>query len=81
MASGGAVASAVVWRDHEVLLVRGQRADDADPAWVLPGGQVENGELAHEAVVREVEEEAGIHLRSLERLLFVSQQDLVDHPT
>lgn len=62
MASGGAAASAVVRRGHEVLLVRGQRADDADPAWVLPGGQVEVGELANEAVVREVEEEAGIHL-------------------
>lgn len=80
MASGGAAASAVVWRGHEVLLVRGQRADDADPVWVLPGGRVENGELAHEAVVREVEEEAGIHLHSLQRLLFVTQQDLVDHP-
>jgi 8-oxo-dGTP diphosphatase len=80
MASGGVGASAVVWRGHEVLLVRGQRADDADPVWVLPGGQVEDDELAHEAVVREVQEEAGIRIHGLERLLFVSQHDYVDHP-
>jgi 8-oxo-dGTP diphosphatase len=72
MASGGAAASVLVWRGHEVLLVRGQRAGDAHPVWVPAGGQVEDGELAHEAVVREVEEEAGIRLRGLERLLFVS---------
>jgi ADP-ribose pyrophosphatase YjhB (NUDIX family) len=72
MASGGASASVLVWRGHEVLLVRGQRAGDAHPVWVPAGGQVEDGELAHEAVVREVEEEAGIRWRGLERLLFVS---------
>ena len=80
MASGGVGASAVVWRSQEILLVRGQRPDDADPVWVLPGGQVEDDELVHEAVVREVREEAGIRLHSLERLLFVSQHDFVDHP-
>jgi len=40
----------------KVLLVK--RRDF--PVWVLPGGQVEEGESAKEAAVREVKEEAGI---------------------
>lgn len=41
---------------HEVLLVR--RADDGN--WELPGGRIEIGESAVDALVREVAEEAGV---------------------
>lgn len=79
-ATSGVGASAVVWRGDEVLLVRGQRPEDERPVWILPGGQVDEGELAHEAVVREVREEAGVEVGGPGRLLFVSQHDWVDHP-
>jgi 8-oxo-dGTP diphosphatase len=79
-ATSGVGASAVVWRGCEVLLVRGKRPDDPEPVWILPGGQVEDDELAHEAAVREVREEAGITLDGVDRLLFVSQHDYYDHP-
>lgn len=42
-----------------VLLVR--RADDG--YWELPGGRVEVGESASEAVIREVAEEAGVAIK------------------
>jgi mutator protein MutT len=44
----------------ELLLVR--RADDG--LWELPGGRLELGESAAEAVVREVAEETGVRIRT-----------------
>lgn len=79
-ATSGVGASAVVWQGDEVLLVRGQRPEDARAVWILPGGQVEDGELAHESVAREVREEAGVEIGGAEQLLFVSQHEWVDHP-
>ncbi|MGA4995378.1 NUDIX hydrolase [Nonomuraea bangladeshensis] len=60
--------TAVVRRDAEVLLVR-QR----DGAWDLPGGMVETGEFADEAVVRELREETGLGAEPPFRLLSVVQ--------
>jgi 8-oxo-dGTP pyrophosphatase MutT (NUDIX family) len=45
--------------DGRVLLVR--RADDEN--WELPGGRVDVGESASQAVVREVAEEAGVVIK------------------
>jgi ADP-ribose pyrophosphatase YjhB (NUDIX family) len=45
--------------EGRVLLVR--RADDGN--WELPGGRVDIGESASEAVAREVAEEAGVAIR------------------
>jgi 8-oxo-dGTP pyrophosphatase MutT (NUDIX family) len=53
-------AFAIVRNDlGQVLLVR--RADDG--YWELPGGRVEVGESASAAVVREVDEEAGVAIK------------------
>ncbi|MCE0764893.1 NUDIX domain-containing protein [Pseudonocardia kujensis] len=51
-----AAFAAVRNRDGKLLLVR--RIDDGN--WELPGGRIEVGESANEAVVREVAEESGI---------------------
>ena len=51
-------AAAVVLNErHELLLVRTPRR-----GWELPGGQVEQGEPAKSAAVREVHEETGLHV-------------------
>lgn len=52
-------ASAVVWRDGKVLLVRRGRPPGKD-FWSLPGGKVEPGETNEAAALREVLEETGL---------------------
>jgi 8-oxo-dGTP pyrophosphatase MutT (NUDIX family) len=46
-----------------MLLVSAQRGPHA---WVIPGGGLERGEATDEAVLREVEEEAGVRADVLE---------------
>ncbi|MFC7443428.1 NUDIX hydrolase [Laceyella putida] len=43
----------------EVLLIRTQQRD----TWEIPGGQVEEGEPLHEALIREVKEETGVLIK------------------
>jgi 8-oxo-dGTP pyrophosphatase MutT (NUDIX family) len=58
------VRCAVVTRDGEILLIRHSYA----PGWTFPGGGVERGESIHEALVRELWEEAGVILDAAPRL-------------
>jgi 8-oxo-dGTP diphosphatase len=44
------------------------RRRDGQPPWTFPGGKVEQGETPKAAVVREVWEEAGVHVRPGEDL-------------
>jgi len=63
-ASPVAGVAAVVFRGSEVLLVR--RGNQPSKGKLgIPGGVVELGETAEEAVVREVEEETGIRVKPL----------------
>jgi ADP-ribose pyrophosphatase YjhB (NUDIX family) len=49
--------------DHaSVLLVRAARGDDAPELWWLPGGGIDFGESATEAVEREFIEETGVRV-------------------
>lgn len=52
-------ASAVIFRDGKVLLVRRARAPGRG-LYSVPGGRVEHGETLHQAVAREVMEETSL---------------------
>jgi 8-oxo-dGTP diphosphatase len=57
-----AAVSAAIFRDGRVLLVRRRRPPSAD-LWSLPGGHIEPGEAALDAVHRELREETAISAR------------------
>ncbi|MFF8955648.1 NUDIX domain-containing protein [Streptomyces sp. NPDC014894] len=50
----------IVRRGDEILLVRESLGAGGEPLWSLPGGGVEDGELMHEALRRELREETGL---------------------
>jgi 8-oxo-dGTP diphosphatase len=53
------IASAVITHEGKVLLVR-RRVKEGSLSWQFPGGEVEAGESAGQAAVREVREETGL---------------------
>ncbi|HXG76094.1 MAG TPA: NUDIX domain-containing protein [Gaiellaceae bacterium] len=68
------VATAIVRRGSEILLVLQGRTGEK-LFWALPGGIVEQGELAPDGLAREVREETGIVVEKLGRLAYVTQVD------
>ncbi|MBN1952397.1 MAG: NUDIX hydrolase [Bacteroidales bacterium] len=56
----------------QILLIK--RGDEPfRDCWAFPGGFVEEGETVEEAVVREVEEETGVHVHNLEQVYTASK--------
>lgn len=53
------IASAIVTHNGKVLLVR-RRVKEGNLSWQFPGGEIERGESAGHAAVREVREETGL---------------------
>jgi 8-oxo-dGTP diphosphatase len=64
------IASAVIRRGDEILLVHQYRPVDPYPNWFLPGGRLEPGEVLAEGLLREVREEAGLDLTKVGQLAF-----------
>lgn len=60
------VASAAVVRDGRVLLVKRARGKSHGGRWVTPGGKLEPGESHRGAAARELREECGMDVGSLE---------------
>ena len=58
-------------KNQQVLLV-GNDFGDGQLRWGLPGGNLERGEAAEQAVVREVLEETGLHVR-VRRLRYITE--------
>jgi ADP-ribose pyrophosphatase YjhB (NUDIX family) len=65
-------------RDGAVLLARGFDPADDTLIWSLPGGGMAHGEDPVDAVVREVEEETGYHVR-IDALLTVDSRVAASH--
>lgn len=61
------IAAAIVVHDARVLMVR-RRVKEGELSWQFPAGQVEPGESAEEAAVRETLEETGLTVRPLKVL-------------
>ena len=54
------VAAAVVWRDGRLLLTQRPPGGPLGLQWEMPGGKLEPGESAQQALVREIREELGV---------------------
>ena len=68
------VAAAVVWRDGKLLLTQRPPGATLGLQWEMPGGKIEEGETAGEALAREVREELGVGATPCE-VLGVSAHD------
>lgn len=55
-------AVAVIVRDGRLLVIRRSQQVVAPGAYCFPGGRIEPGETEEQAVVREVQEELGLHI-------------------
>lgn len=58
-------ARCILYRDDRYLLAVHNRFWRQPHRWGLPGGQIESGESAHSAAVRELEEELQVYLPTL----------------
>jgi ADP-ribose pyrophosphatase YjhB (NUDIX family) len=62
-----AVSAAIIVDNGKVLMVRRQ-VKEGDLSWQFPAGQVEPGESAEEAAVRETREETAVTVRATKQL-------------
>ncbi len=61
------IAAAVIVADGQILLVR-RRVAEGELSWQFPAGEMETGETAEDAAVREAFEETGLTVAAVKRL-------------
>ncbi|WP_455478633.1 8-oxo-dGTP diphosphatase MutT [Bartonella sp. B10] len=68
------VACALLNEDNSVLLTERPQGKSLAGFWEFPGGKIEQGETPEESLIRELEEELGIHVQpsNLQPLTFAS---------
>ena len=67
------MALAILRRADQIVMVQQLTPHDHQPYWVLPGGLVEADELVNDALIREVQEEAGVQVAAIGALAGLSQ--------
>lgn len=60
------LATGVLIDDGRLLMVASRYPNHAEPLWNVPGGRQQPGELLTATVVREVFEETGLHVETVE---------------
>lgn len=60
------LATGVLIHDGRLLMVASRYPNHAEPLWNVPGGRQQPGELLAETVVREVFEETGLRVETVE---------------
>lgn len=65
------VVAGVILRDGRVLIAKRPNHSHQGGLWEFPGGKIESGESAAQALTRELREELGIEVRNCRRLLKV----------
>lgn len=71
--------AALIRQGDKVLLVEQQGHNDPYSHWMLPGGQLESGELLPDALVHEVAEETGLQVEKIDALAYQVQIELSQH--
>lgn len=61
------ISAAIIVQDGKVLMVR-RRVSEGELMWQFPAGQIEDGEAAEDAAVRETIEETGLVVTSIKLL-------------
>lgn len=73
MVEGRIRASAIIIKDKSILLIH--RLNHGQEYYVLPGGGVDAGETAEQAVVREVKEETDLNVLSVALAFYTDQYE------
>jgi ADP-ribose pyrophosphatase YjhB (NUDIX family) len=71
MASSFLAASVAIVREHDLLLIQRNTAP-SEGLWTLPGGRLEPGETPEQCALREVNEELGLTLYGLRKLIVLT---------
>ena len=59
-----ATVCAIITKERKVLLTK-RKIEPFKGYWCLPGGHIEYGETAKDAIIREVEEEVDLHFKPI----------------
>ncbi|MFK8054169.1 MAG: 8-oxo-dGTP diphosphatase MutT [Woeseiaceae bacterium] len=68
------VAAGILVRDGHALIAQRPAGSHGEQFWEFPGGKVEPGETASQALLRELREEIGVSIQSAEPALQISHQ-------